>query len=86
MQRDIVHFIDNKLRGGWSAAELTKHLNKETLRELSQKFERFEPLVRVRILLSLLTLDNEAKTSLSDELKVLFPFKGHFFVIPLNFR
>ena len=71
MQRDIVHFTDNKLKGGWSAAELTKYLNKDTLRELIQKFDRFEPLVRVRILLSLLTLDNESKAALHDELKVL---------------
>lgn len=70
MQRDIVHFTDNKLKGGWSAAELTKYLNKDTLKELHHKFDRFEPLVRVRILLSLLTLDNESKAALRDELKV----------------
>lgn len=70
MQRDLVHFTSSKLQGGWSASDFTKHLTKEALLALLPKFDKFEPLVRVRILLSLLTLDKELKRSLSNELQV----------------
>ena len=70
MQRDIVHFAASKLQGGWSAADFSKYLTKDTLRDLLPKFDKFEPLVRVRILLSLLTLDKETKHAMNDELQV----------------
>ena len=71
MQRDVLHFAAAKLQGGWSAADFGRYLNKDTLKELLIKYDRFEPLVRVRVLLSALTLDDHTKHALQDELKVI---------------
>lgn len=70
MQRDVLHFAAAKLQGGWSAGDFGKYLSRDTVEELVEKFDKFEPLVRVRILLSILTLENQTKHTLHDQLQV----------------
>lgn len=70
MQRDLVHFTATKLQGGWSAADFSRYLTAENLKQLLPRIDKFEPLVRVRILLSLLTLDKGVKQACHDELQV----------------
>lgn len=77
MQRDISHFAANKLQGGWSASDFAKHLTKANLHSLQQRFDKLEPLVRVRLLLAQLSLDSSARHALQPELQVSVTAK-HF--------
>lgn len=70
MQRDITQFASTKLQGGWSAAEFGKHLTKDNLRVLLQRFDKLEPLVRVRLLLACALLEDSAKLALQPEIEV----------------
>ena len=70
LQRDIVYFTSQKLQGDWSAADFGKHLTAESLKSLLPKYDRLDPLVRVRLLLSVLTLDSKQLASIQEELKV----------------
>ncbi len=51
MERDIAHFASAKLQGGWSASDFGKYLNRDNLVLLLPKFDKLDPLVRVRLLL-----------------------------------
>ena len=70
MERDITHFASAKLQGGWSASDFGKYLNRENLTMLVLRFDKLDPLVRVRLLLSVLALDDATKQSLQPELEV----------------
>ena len=70
MHRDIAHFASSKLQGEWSAADFGKYLTKENLQALLPRYDKLEPLVRVRLLLSVIPLDAVAKQSLNPELQV----------------
>ena len=70
MNRDVAHYAINKLQGDWSAPDFTKSLTREVLATLVPRFEKLDPLVRVRLLLSALLLPPEARSELSAELKV----------------
>ncbi len=77
MQRDISQFASTKLQGGWSAADFGKYLTKDNLRVLLQKFDKLEPLVRVRLLLACVLLEDSAKLTSQPEIEVNDE-SGHF--------
>jgi len=79
MDRDITHFASAKLQGGWSASDFSKYLNRENLAMLLPKFDKLDPLVRVRLLLSVLTLDDATKHSLQPDLEV--PLSVDYFTV-----
>lgn len=70
MQRDISQFASTKLQGGWSAADFGKYLTKDNLKALLNKFDKLEPLVRVRLLLACVLLEDRAKLALQPEIEV----------------
>jgi hypothetical protein len=75
MNRDVLLLATSKLSGDWSAPDFTKSLSKEVLQELLSRFDKLDPLVRVRLLLSAMSLPSEARSSMTEELKVwpIFP-------------
>lgn len=85
MERDITQQATGKLQGGWSASDFSKTLNKGNFLEmLLPKFDKLDPLVRVRLLLSLLTLDEGVKQSLPQDLEVPHPHDSHFVLNALS--
>lgn len=70
MDRDITHFASAKLGGGWNASDFSKYLTRENLEMLVPRFDKLDPLVRVRLLLSVLTLDDATKLFLQQDLEV----------------
>lgn len=84
MQRDAAYFTSQKLQGDWSATDFSKHLTKENLKALLPKYDRLEPLVRVRLLLSVLSLDKKSLAVIQEELKVCLPGNARLKVIGAN--
>ena len=70
MLRDIVYFTSQKLQNDWSAADFAKNLTAENLQALLPKYDRLDPLVRVRLLLSVLTVDQKKLAAIETELQV----------------
>lgn len=70
MNRDVLLLATSKLSGDWSAPDFSKLLTKEVLQELLPRFEKLDPLVRMRLLLSAMHLPAEARTTMAGELKV----------------
>lgn len=77
MERDITHFASAKFQGGWSASDFGKYLNRENITMLVLKFDKLDPLVRVRLLLSVLALDDATRHSLQPELEVQISPQRH---------
>jgi hypothetical protein len=73
MERDITQHAAAKMQGGWSASDFSKFLKRDSLEQLLPKFDKLDPLVRVRLLLSVLTLDGAVKQSLKQGLEVPQP-------------
>ena len=71
MSRDVAIQASSKLSGDWSAPEYTKSLTKEVLQELLPRFPKLDPLVRMRLLLSVMSLPAEARVGMQQELEVL---------------
>lgn len=69
MERDITQHAAAKMQGGWSASDFSKFLKRDSLEQLLPKFDKLDPLVRVRLLLSVLTLDDAVKQSLKQGLE-----------------
>lgn len=70
MSRDVAIQASAKLSGDWSAPEYAKTLSKETLQELLPRYPKLDPLVRMRLLLSIMSLPVEVKSSMQQELEV----------------
>lgn len=77
MSRDVAVQASAKLSGDWSAPEYTKSLTKEVLQELLPRFPKLDPLVRMRLLLSIMSLPTEARANMQQELKVLLSETMH---------
>ncbi|EIE26082.1 hypothetical protein COCSUDRAFT_61078 [Coccomyxa subellipsoidea C-169] len=71
MSRDVAIQASAKLSGDWSAPEYTKSLTKEVLQELLPRFPKLDPLVRMRLLLSVMSLPAEARAGMQQELEAL---------------
>jgi len=71
MSRHVAIQASAKLSGDWSAPDYTKVLTKEQLQELLPHFSKLDPLVRMRLLLSIMSLHAEARSSMQQELEVL---------------
>ena len=74
MSRDAFNLAQAKLQGEWSAPEFAKSLSAEVLRELLPRFDKLEPLVRVRLLLACLSLEPATRAAMDPELQVWLPF------------
>ncbi|BDA44367.1 probable negative elongation factor A at N-terminal half [Coccomyxa sp. Obi] len=71
MSRDVAIQASAKLSGDWSAPEYAKTLSKEVLQELLPRYPKLDPLVRMRLLLSIMSLPAEVKSSMQQELEAL---------------
>ncbi|CAL8470327.1 g9869 [Coccomyxa elongata] len=71
MSRDVAIQASAKLSGDWSAPEYAKTLSKEVLQELLPRYPKLDPLVRMRLLLSIMSLPAEVKSSMQQELQAL---------------
>ncbi len=69
MNRDLAHYATSKLQGDWSALAFTKSLTREMLQSLIPRFEKLDPLVRVRLLLAALMLPPAQREELLPELQ-----------------
>ena len=70
MSRDVAIQASAKLSGDWSAPEYAKNLSKEVMQELLPRYPKLDPLVRMRLLLSIMSLPAEVKSSMHQELEV----------------
>ena len=70
MIRDLAHYATSKLQGDWSAAAFTKSLSREMLQSLVPRFDKLDPLVRVRLLLAAMLLPRAQREALLPELQV----------------
>ena len=70
MIRDLAHYATSKLQGDWSAAAFTKSLSREMLQSLVPRFDKLDPLVRVRLLLAAMLLPPAQREALLPELQV----------------
>ncbi|KAK9830636.1 hypothetical protein WJX81_007675 [Elliptochloris bilobata] len=71
MARDLAHYATSKLQGDWSALAFTKSLSREMLQSLVPRFEKLDPLVRVRLLLAAMLLPPAQREDLAPELQAL---------------
>jgi hypothetical protein len=60
----------SRLAGDWSAPDFARSLTPALLTELTARFDGLDPLVRVRLLLSVLHLPPDARIGLTAELEV----------------
>lgn len=77
MQRDVLVWAQSKLSGPWSAGEITGSLTSELLVKITDDFDRLEPLVRVRLLISCAFLTPTRRQDLADELRALAKKASH---------
>jgi hypothetical protein len=68
--RDGVQLAAVKLFGEWSAPDFAKCINKEVIGDLISRFDQLEPLVRMRTLLSCMSLPRAQRLELQTELQV----------------
>jgi hypothetical protein len=69
MNRDAAHQASQRLAGDWSAPEFARSLSREALQELLPRFDKLEPLVRVRLLLAAMHLPPDARAGMREELQ-----------------
>ena len=70
MNRDAAQQASQRLAGDWSAPEFARSLSREALQELLPRFDKLEPLVRVRLLLAAMHLPPDARADMRPELQV----------------
>ena len=71
MNRDPAHQASQRLADDWAAPEFARSfLTKEALQELLPRFDKLEPLVRVRLLLAAMHLPLEARAGMVPQLEV----------------
>lgn len=68
--REAVYLVASKLYGEWSAPKFSKILNQEFLSELVARYEIFDPMVRMRLLLACMCLPRATREELRPELEV----------------
>jgi hypothetical protein len=70
-ERDDIAWTNAKLSGPWSAAKFAQHIKGKLLQNCLQRFEKLDPLVRVRLLMACLFLSDDDKATMSDQLASL---------------
>ena len=66
--RDIILWASNKLERPWSSPAFTPLLSKEVVDALLPRFSQLEPGVRMRVILSSISLRRAAMSELRDDL------------------